>query len=161
MTPSYNVRWTINLALDEYYHGWELTPTFNYQSGNPYGDPLGFPDAGVNALTFGPDPYTKTFDDFGAFKGPSWISMNVGLSHNLGTNTKATILVTNAFTSISNHGYPWEFATKDGVLSYGDNNFYYGFPFIGSEFLGENYYPYAPFSLAPTAQWSFGITLKT
>ena len=161
MTPSYNVRWTVNLALDEYYNGWELTPTFNYQSGNPYGDPLGFPDAGVHALSFGPDPYTKTFDNFGAFKGPSWVSMNVGLSHNLGTNTKATVLVTNAFTAISNHGYPWEFATKDGVLNYGDNNFYFGFPFSGAEYLGENYYPYAPFSLAPTAQWSFGITVKT
>ncbi len=160
-TPSYNVRWTINLALDGYYNGWELTPTFNYQSGNPYGDPLGFPDSGPHALTFGPDPYTKTFDDFGAFKGPSWVSMNVGLSHNLGANTKATILVTNAFTAISNHGYPWEFATKDGALNYGDNNFYFGFPFSGSEYLGENYYPYAPFSLAPTAQWSFAITMKT
>jgi hypothetical protein len=46
------------------------------------------------------------------------------------------------------------------VLSYGDNNFYYGFPFFGAPYLGENYYPYAPFSVAPTSELTFMVTAK-
>ncbi len=160
LTPSYDVRWTINLGLDERFQGWDLTPTFNYQSGNPYGDPLGFPDSGAQLLKYGPDPYTHTFDGFGSLVGPSWLTMNLGLSRDLGSNTRGTVLVTNLFTMIHNHGYPWEFPTRYQVLSYGDNNFYYGFPFSGSEFLGENYYPYAPFSLNPATQLTFAITTK-
>jgi outer membrane receptor protein involved in Fe transport len=160
LTPSYDVRWTANLGLDEHFAAWDLTPTFNYQSGNPYGDPLGFPDDGAKELPFGPDPYTHTFDGFGSLVGPSWVTMNLGLTRALGSNTKGTVLVTNLFTAIHNHGYPWEFPTRDGVLAYGDNNFYYGFPFSGSENLGENYYPYAPFSVAPTSQWTFIVTAK-
>jgi hypothetical protein len=160
LTPSYDVRWTANLSLDERFENWDLEPTFNYQSGNPYGDPLGFPDGGKAGLPFGPDPYTHTFDGFGSLAGPSWLTMNVALSHPLGTSTKATLLATNLLTVIHNHGYAWELPTRDGVLSYGDNNFYYGFPFFGSEFLGENYYPYAPYSVAPTSELTFVITAK-
>jgi hypothetical protein len=160
MYPSYDVRWTANLGLDERFQGWDLMPTFNYQSGSPYGDPLGFPDVGVHKLSYGPDPYTNTFDALGSLTGPSWLTMNIGLSHELGTNTKATLFVTNVFTSIHNHGYPWEFPTKSNVLSYGDNNFFFGFPFIGSKYLGENYYPYAPFSVNPTTQYTMAVSVK-
>lgn len=159
LTPSYDVRYVINAALDERFNGWDLTPTFNYQSGNPYGDPLGFPDIGGKAK-YGPDPYTHTFDGFGTLKGPSWFTMNVALSRSLGANTTGTFLVTNVLTAVHNQGYPWEFPTKDQVLSYGDNNFFFGFPMSGKEFLGENYYPYAPFSLNPATQLTFGVSVK-
>jgi len=159
MYPSYDVRWTVNLSLDERIRGWDLTPTFNYQSGSPYGDPLGFPDVG-GRVSFGPDPYTKTFDGLGSLTGPSWVTMNLGLSRDLGTNTKATLFVANVFTSVHNHGYPWEFPTKANVLSYGDNNFFFGFPFSGSTYVGENYYPYAPFSVNPTTQYTMAVSVK-
>jgi len=160
MYPSYDVRWTVNLGFDERFRGWDLTPTFNYQSGNPYGDPLGFPDSGSKALSFGPDPYTKTFDALGSLSGPSWLTMNLGLAHELGSNTKAAVIITNVFTTVHNHGYPWEFSTKSQVLSYGDNQFYFGFPISGSAYVGDNYYPYAPFSVNPTTEFNLVLSAK-
>ena len=78
---SYDVKWVTNLNLDERFSGgWDLMPSFNYQSGNPYGDPFNF--GGV------PDPYTKKFDAFGSLKGPSWLTMNLGISHDLSTRTE-------------------------------------------------------------------------
>jgi hypothetical protein len=148
--PSYDVRWVINLNLDERIQGFDVTPSFNYQSGNPYGDPQSFPDqhcpsmgpATIAAGNFpgciplptgvsapysggvGPDPYTGQFDQYGSLKGPWWLTMNLGISHNVGKNTKASFLWTNVFTVVHNHGYAWELPTTNDVLSYGDNSFY-------------------------------------
>jgi outer membrane receptor protein involved in Fe transport len=157
-SPSFDVRWVANLTLDYRRHGFDIIPTFNYQSGNPYGDPLLFPDLGAKALTYGPDPYTHQFDSLGSLVGPSWLTMNLGLSHDIGSHMKASMLVTNVFTSVHNHGYPWEFPTKDQVLAYGDNIFYnFGF---GAPYLGDEYYPYAPDSINPTREYVFSLSMK-
>lgn len=176
--PSFDVRWTINLNLDEHVHGWDITPSFNYQSGNPYGDPLNFPDphcanppvpgqscvplpVGVNQnVANGPDPYTGTFDGLGSLKGPSWLTMNIGLSHDLTPRMKASMLVTNVFTTVHNHGYPWEFPTKNQVLSYGDNSFYNSTPFGSPAYYGDNYFPYAPSSLNNAPEFVFSVSMK-
>ena len=195
--PSYDVKWVVNLSMDERLNGWDITPTFNYQSGNPYGDPQSFPDqhcptvgpptlaAGnypgciplpiVNGVqltaplgTNGPDPYTGQFDQYGSLKGPSWLTMNLGLSHNVGANTKASFLWTNVFTAIHNKGYGWELPTSNQVVSYGDNSFY-GFP-LGTSFntssptipqyFGDNYSAYAPSGIMPLREFIFSLSAK-
>jgi hypothetical protein len=168
-SPSYTTPFEFTLTLDERTHGFDITPTFNYQAGNPYGDPGLFPDAsGSNNI--GPDPYTGTFDAPGSLKGPSWLSMNLSLSHDLGTNSKASILVTNLFTAVHNHGYPWEFGSSNGVLSYGDNTFYQllplgyaglsGFTSDNKAYYGDNYYPYAPAGITSAREFVFSISTK-
>ena len=161
-SPSYDVRWVANLTLDERTHGFDIIPTFNYQSGSPYGDPLQFPDFGPQGLSFGPDPYTHQFDGLGSLVGPSWLTMNLGISHDIARNMKGSLLVTNVFTTVHNHGYPWEFPAKDQVLAYEDNEFY-GFNTFGSfapHYAGDAYYPYAPASLNPTPEFVFSVSMK-
>lgn len=165
---SYDVRWAMNLTLDQRANGFDITPTFTYQSGNPYGDPLNFPDPQGSSLN-GPDPYTGKFDAPGSLKGPSWLSMNLGVAHDLGKNVKGSILLTNVFTSVHNHGYPWEYPAHDNVVSYGDNSFYNstplgygalsGLPTVQT-YYGDNYYPYAPEGLMPSRAFVFSISAK-
>ncbi|HXW51978.1 MAG TPA: TonB-dependent receptor [Candidatus Acidoferrales bacterium] len=189
-TASYDVPWVVNLNLDEAMNGWHITPAFTYQSGNPYGDPQDFLDAhcplpgppstpgnfpgcisnptGVTPLSVGPDPYTGQFDGLGSLKGPSWMTMNLAVSHNVGRNTIASFLWTNVFTIVHNQGYAWEYPSSDQVLSYGDNTFYSfplgldsltGFP-NERAYYGDNYYPYAPESLMPARQFTFSLSAK-
>jgi hypothetical protein len=156
------VRWVANLNLDYRTHGFDITPTFNYQSGNPYGDPLDFPDYGVNGLTYGPDPYTHQFDGLGSLKGPSWVTMNFGVSHPLGSDTVLSALVTNVFTAVHNQGYPWEFPARDQVLAYEDNEFFAsnsGFA-LPAPYLGNDFYPYAPGAINPTREYVFSVSTK-
>ena len=171
-SASYTVPWVATLTLDERTHGFDIEPIFNYQSGYPYGDPGLFPDAtGVDGTfaSVGPDPYTNAFDAPGSLQGPSWLTMNLTLSHDLGHDTKASILATNLFSSIHNHGYPWELPTSDGAVNYGDNYFYRLVP-LGTAFdpgalqsthyLGTNYYPYAPQYLLDAREYVFSISTK-
>lgn len=154
---SYDVRWVMNLNLDERVNGWDISPTFNYQSGNPYGDPLNF--GGV------PDPYTGKFDQFGSLSGPSWLTMNLGISRDIGHSTKAGLLFSNLFTSIHNHGYAWEYPTGTGVIGYGGSDFY-TLNVIGPNpsptggYAGQNYYPYTPSNVMPLRQVTFSLSTK-
>jgi outer membrane receptor protein involved in Fe transport len=186
-SPSYDVRLVANINLDYRLNGWDFAPTFTYQSGNPYGDPLSFPDvhcqpAGTTSvpgctalpataagpLANGPDPYTNSFDQPGSLKGPSWLSMNMAVSRDLAQNIKASFLVTNIFTVVHNHGYPWEFPTKAQVLAYGDNSFYTfplgmsldtGFP-THMGYYGDNYHAYVPASLNSAPEFVFSLSTK-
>jgi hypothetical protein len=151
--PSWDVAYVINLNIDARINGFDILPNFNYQSGNPYGDPLNFPDAhcnpaalvpgctplpkGINPRTGvayayyggnGPDPYTNQFDQNGSLKGPSWWALNLSVSRDIGHNLKATILGTNLLTGVHNHGYPWEQSQNQNIVAYGDNGFYNSFP---------------------------------
>ena len=151
-TSSYDVKWVWNLNLDERVHGWDISPSFSYQSGNPYGDPLDF---GGN-----PDPYTHTFDAFGSLKGPSWLTMNLGFSHDLTTRAKASILFTNIFTSVHNQGYPWEYPSSMQVIGYGSNPFYTLNAGISPGYVGESYFPYVPTAVSPYHQIIMSYSLK-
>lgn len=177
---SYDVAWVINANATYTTHGWDISPTFNYQSGNPYGDPLLFPDAhcppapaaavpgcipnplNVTPVSYGPDPYTNQFDGLGSFKGPWWLTMNLGVSHDIAHNVKASVLMTNVFTVVHNQGYPWEFPANKQVISYEDNSFYANAQFgaFNPVYLGESYYPYAPGSINPYKQLIFSVSTK-
>jgi hypothetical protein len=185
-SPSYTVPFVFTLTLDERTHGFDIEPVFNYQSGNPYGDPGLFLDAhcpnpgpagtggnppgcivnttGLAPLAVGPDPYTNVFDAPGSLKGPSWMSMNLTLSHDIGHATKASFLVTNLFTMIHNQGYAWELPTSAGSISYGDNYFYnlipLGTPVGSGAYQGDNYYPYAPAGIIPAREYVFSVSTK-
>ena len=158
---SYDVAWVVNLNTTYTTHGWDVSPTFNYQSGNPYGDPLLFPDPNGN-VTYGPDPYTKKFDGLGSFNGPWWLTMNLAIAHDVAKNIKASILYTNIFTVIGNRGYPWEYPTSKQVVSYEDNFFYSNAPFgaFNPVYVGESYYPYGPGSINPYHQLVFSVSTK-
>ncbi|MBC5804866.1 MAG: TonB-dependent receptor domain-containing protein [Candidatus Eremiobacter antarcticus] len=167
-SPSYDVRWVANLNLNYRTNGFDISPTFNYQSGNPYGDPLQFPDITADVAN-GPDPYTNRFDAPGSLKGPSWWTMNLGVSHDIGKNMKATVLATNLITRVHNHGYPWEQPTSQNIVAYSDNFFYTAAP-LGSfgavppatptAYYGDNYYPYTAGTAMPTRDFVFSISTK-
>ncbi len=164
-SPSYDVKWVIGLNLDWRFAGFDLTPTFNYQSGSPYGEPLLFPDPS-GLVAFGPDPYTGQFDQIGSLKGPSSWTMNLGLSHNIGHNVMGSILWTNVFTAVHNQGYPWEYNPRYQVVSYSDNIFYQVEPLgldtgNATSYNGVNYFPYAPSGLQPYKSIIFSLSLKT
>ena len=191
-SPSYDVRWVANLNFDYRVNGWDFAPTFNYQSGNPYGDPLAFPDVHCQPkgtasapgcvplpaptladpnpvpLANGPDPYTNAFDKPGSLAGPSWLTMNMAVSHDVGRNIKASFLVTNIFTFVHNHGYAWEIPPSSQVLAYGDNSFYTfplgmsldtGSPTI-TGYYGDNYHAYVPASLNSAPEFVFSLSTK-
>ncbi len=185
--PSYDVPVVVNLTLDARTNGFDILPTLNYQSGNPYGDPLNFPDAhcapapaaplpgcipnpgNLAKVANGPDPYTNTFDAPGSLKGPSWMSLNLAVSHDIGKNVKASILAANLWQNIHNHGYAWEYPNNSGVISYADNGFYNSAPlgaFAGvapnppNAYYGSNYYPYAPFGILPLRTYVFSVSTK-
>jgi outer membrane receptor protein involved in Fe transport len=150
---SYDVKWVMNLNLDERFKGgWDLMPAFTYQSGNPYGDPFNF-----GAV---PDPYTHQFDAFGSLKGPSWVTMNLGVGHDISSRTKATLLFTNVFTAVHNQGYPWEYGTGNQVIGYGGSPFYSLNSGIGPAYNGQTYYPYVPTNVSPLHQILFTVSTK-
>jgi hypothetical protein len=159
---SYDVKWVMNLNLDQRFKGgWDVMPSFNYQSGNPYGDPFNFGSV--------PDPYTHQFDAFGSLKGPSWLTMNLGFAHDVSSRTKATLLLTNVFTAVHNQGYAWEYGTGDQVIGYGGSPFYTLNSNIGSAagaganpaaYNGQTYYPYVPTNVSPLHQILFTVSTK-
>ena len=187
--PSYDVRWIVNLSLDARTNGFDILPTFYYSSGNPYGEPLNFPDphctapgpapAGSGCIPLpagksfyggnGPDPYTGQFDSVGALNGPSWWTLNVGIARNIGHNLKATILGTNLLWGVHNHGYAWEQPTSQGNISYADNSFYNTAPLGANggaptgtalQYYGNNYYPYSSGSIVPVRDYVFSLSAK-
>jgi hypothetical protein len=124
----------------------------------------------------GPDPYTGTFDGPGSLKGPSFWTLNLAVSHDIGHNLKASILGTNLLTGVSNHGYAWEQPTSQNNIAYGDNSFYSAAPLGGftgfngpganippnpaTGYYGNNYYPYSSAGVEPLRDWIFSITAK-
>jgi hypothetical protein len=85
--------------------------------------------------------------------------MNFAVSHDLSQNMKAGILVTNVFTSVHNHGYPWEQSTGNQILAYEDNEFY-GFGSFGGRYAGDSYWPYAASSINPVREYVFTLSTK-
>lgn len=163
-SASYDVKWVVNANLDWRWNGFDVTPGFNYQSGSPYGEPLLFPDP-TGAVAFGPDPYTGVFDQIGSLKGPSSLTMNLGVAHDIGKNVKGSILWTNVFTTVHNQGYPWEYPTGNQVVSYSDNIFYQVEP-LGftngnvAPYSGANYFAYAPSGVQPLKTFVFSLSTK-
>jgi len=184
--PSYDVRWNVNFTPEIKEGGFDVFVPFAYSSGSPYGDALIFPDPhcptgvvpsasnGCIAIPAGksyyggngPDPYTGTFDGPGSLQGPSWWSLGVAVSHDIGHNLKASILGTNLLVGVHNHGYAWEQPTAQNNVSYGDNSFYSAAPLGAFSFqgpnpatgyYGNNYYPYSSGGILSYRDWVFQI----
>jgi hypothetical protein len=94
--------------------------------------------------------------------------MNMAVSHSVGRNIKASMLVTNIFTYVHNHGYAWELPASAQVLAYGDNSFYTfplgmsadtGFPTIPG-YYGDNYHAYVPASLNSAPEFVLSLSTK-
>jgi len=189
VSPSWDVRYVVNLNLDIREAGFDFYPTFNYQSGYPYGDPEQFADyhcahtagnpanapgciplpAGKTAALggIGPDPYTGVFDTYGAFKGPSWWTLNLGVSHDIGHNLKASILGTNLLAGIHNQGYAWEQPTNQLVTGYADNTNYSQVPYgifipakPANAYYGDSYWGYANAGVLDQRSYIFQVTAK-
>jgi len=194
--PSYDVRWNVNFTPEIKEAGFDVFVPFAYSSGSPYGDALLFPDphcapgTPANANTgciavpagksyyggHGPDPYTNAFDGPGSLSGPSFWTLGVAVSHEIGHNLKASILGTNLLVGVHNHGYPWEQATAQNNVAYGDNSFYGAAPlgaFTGfngpganvppnpaNGYYGNNYYPYSSGGVQSYRDWVFQISAK-
>ena len=116
----------------------------------------------------GPDPYTGQFDAMGSLKGPSWWTLNLGISRDIGHNLKASILGTNLLAGVRNQGYPWEQPTSQQNISYGDG-FYFDLPQgVASAtvpnpltaYYGNNYYPYTSSAILPLRDYVFTISAK-
>ncbi|HEV2879482.1 MAG TPA: hypothetical protein VGW96_07820, partial [Candidatus Eremiobacteraceae bacterium] len=115
----------------------------------------------------GPDPYTGTFDSVGSLHGPSWWTLNLGASHDIGHNLKASVLATNLLAGVHNHGYPWEMPTSQQNISYADNGNYSALPLglagpasQGTKYYGTNYYAYSPSGILPYRDWVFSVSAK-
>ena len=187
--PSYDVRWNINFTPEIKEAGFDVFVPLAYSSGSPYGDALIFPDPhcptgvvpsasnGCIAIPAGksyyggngPDPYTGTFDGPGSLQGPSFWTLGVAVSHEIGHNLKASILGTNLVTGVSNHGYAWEQAKAQNNVAYGDNSFYSAAPLgaftnpgpnPATGYYGNNYYPYASAGALSYRDWIFSVTAK-
>ncbi|MDQ6766857.1 MAG: hypothetical protein M3Z41_03520, partial [Candidatus Eremiobacteraeota bacterium] len=118
---------------------------------------------------FGPNPYTGQFDGLGALKGPSWWTLNLAVSHDIGHNIKASILGANLLSGVHNHGYPWEQAQSQQNIAYGDNAFYSSAPLGGygpitpnpaTAYYGNTYYGYAPAGILPVRDYVFSVSAK-
>ncbi|GAC1654313.1 MAG: hypothetical protein NVS9B12_04830 [Vulcanimicrobiaceae bacterium] len=110
-----------------------ITPSMTYSSGASYGSPLSWPGyvpdqcsnnaggaaplappqgcsnfTGSGQFFFIPDVYTGKFDNLGAFKEPSRITMNLGLGYELSDKVKATLTLTDLVDTCKQRGYPWD-----------------------------------------------------
>ncbi|MBV8595270.1 MAG: hypothetical protein JOZ50_03375, partial [Candidatus Eremiobacteraeota bacterium] len=119
----------------------------------------------------GPDPYTNTFDAPGSLKGPSFWTLGLSVSHDIGHNLKASILGTNLVTGVHNQGYAWEQPQSQNNVSYGDNSFYSAAPLgaftapgLGPNpatgYFGNNYYPYSSGGALSYRDWIFALSMK-
>lgn len=106
-----------------------LTPSLTYSSGASYGSPLAVPGYAPNTCTaaqpatsnantqtcggfvFIPDPYTNQFDNLGAFKQPSRLTLNVQLGYQLSPAAKATLTMTGLVDQCNQRGYKWDSST--------------------------------------------------
>jgi hypothetical protein len=86
-------------------------------------DPASCDDFGVLPL-FIPDPYTKGYDDLGAFKEPWQLQMGMALSYDVSPRITARLNFTNILDVCGQRGYPWD---NPSVCAYGSlpTNFLY------------------------------------
>ena len=113
----------------QYKHGpLTVTPSLTYSSGASYGSPLSVPGyapdtctakAGTNtadtttcgSFVFIPDQYTNQFDNLGAFKQPSRITLNLQLGYQITPSAKATLTMTGLVDQCNQRGYAWDYST--------------------------------------------------
>ncbi len=107
-----------------------VTPSLTYSSGASYGSPLtypgyipdkctaagqpsscsGFTSASGQSLDylFIPDAFTGSFDNLGAFKEPSRLSLNLQTSYDLSRTARLTLTMTGLLDKCFQRGYAWD-----------------------------------------------------
>ncbi|BDE05126.1 hypothetical protein WPS_04020 [Vulcanimicrobium alpinum] len=119
-------------AIVQYKHGkFAITPSLTYTSGASYGSPLSYPgyipDGGckmpgvpytcsgfTSASGFGldylfiPNAFTGAFDNLGAFKQPSRLTLNLATSFEASKNVKLVVTLTGLIDKCYQRGYAWD-----------------------------------------------------
>jgi hypothetical protein len=119
-------------AVLQYKHGkLAVTPSFTYSSGASYGSPLsytgyipdgkctdpahpytcsGFTSASGQGLDFLmiPNAFTGTFDNLGAFKQPSRLSVNLQTAYDVSSRVRLTLTMTGLVDKCFQRGYAWD-----------------------------------------------------
>jgi len=112
-----------------------ITPSLTYSSGASYGSPLSYPGyipngncadpahpysctgsgatngfSNVSGLDFLfiPDAFTGRFDNLGAFKEPSRLTLNLQTSYDLSRATRLTLALTGLVDKCFQRGYAWD-----------------------------------------------------
>ncbi|MDQ6781402.1 MAG: TonB-dependent receptor [Candidatus Eremiobacteraeota bacterium] len=111
-----------------YKHGpLSITPSLTYSSGSVYGSPLSWPGpqpftpasaspyGGVASVGYGvplmiPDPYTGRFDNFGAFRQPSRLTLNASLGYEMTKRMRAVVTLNNIVDRCNQRGYAWDYS---------------------------------------------------
>jgi hypothetical protein len=112
----------------------------------PYGSPGGRPynAATCRASIAVPDPYTKQFDNFGAFRQPTKFAGNLQVSYDVSPRVKLSVLGVNVLTScFGGSKVPWGVGGKAGCV-YGSNAFTSNFYNPGDVIDPQFQYPYGP-----------------
>jgi hypothetical protein len=126
---SYEIPYVTTVILQYKKNGLKLVPTFQYDSGQKYGNPFTWtgydPSSGqcaqsdtsqcfVNAgnglggTVFRPNPYTGQFDSLGQFKSPGTLTVSMQISKDLSKRVTATAILSNLYRHCFTRGYAWE-----------------------------------------------------
>jgi hypothetical protein len=119
-------------ALVQYKHDkFAVTPSLTFSSGASYGSPLSYPgyipDGACKDVThpytcsgftsasgqgldylLTPDAFTGTFDNLGAFKEPSRLTLNLQTSYDFSKQTRLTLTMTGLVDKCFQRGYAWD-----------------------------------------------------
>jgi hypothetical protein len=119
-------------ALVQYKHDkLTITPSLTYSSGASYGSPLSYPGyvpdgpctdptkpytctgftsaSGKNLdFLFIPDAFTGRFDNLGAFKEPSRLTLNLQGAYDLSSRVRLTVTLTGLIDKCFQRGYAWD-----------------------------------------------------
>ncbi|MDQ6930245.1 MAG: carboxypeptidase regulatory-like domain-containing protein [Candidatus Eremiobacteraeota bacterium] len=131
----YETPHVLSLILNYRKNKFNISPSMTYSSGASYGSPLSWPGyvpdqctnnsatAGAPLLAppqgcsnftssgsffFIPDVYTGKFDNLGAFKQPSRITMNLSMGYDISDKVKANLILTGLVDSCKQRGYAWD-----------------------------------------------------
>jgi len=127
----YEVPDVATLVLNYKADKWNFTPTFAYSSGATYGSPLAWEGIPVGGAPFAispncnavgtspqsgscgvplmvPDPYTGQFDNFGAFKEPSRLTLNMAIGYQFTSQVSGTVTLSNIVDQCYQRHYPWD-----------------------------------------------------
>lgn len=147
----YAVPYVATLLLNYKHHRFTTTNSWNFVSGAEYGAPTAWPgynpqscyappaswvaahgkaadpafcDDYGNLPLFIPDPFTKGYDNLGAFKEPWQLQMGLAFSYDVSPRVTARLNFTNILDICGQRGYSWD---NPYVCSYGSlpTNFLY------------------------------------
>ena len=136
----------------------------------PYGAPGGAPYDALTCtatLTAIPNPFTKQFDNLGAFRGPNQLLGHVQVSYEMSPHVSLTLDVANIIdTCFGGESHPWTALADHRVCSYGLPGYGGLVPNVGNVYNpGATFQPFVQFpyqqyyGTSPTAYY-FSVKIK-